>query len=469
MTKLLATAGPASSSPQVLRDLMEAGVDAFRLNFSHGSIKEHLELLGRIRSLSKSTGRKVAVLQDLAGPKIRVGEMTGGGVALLPGSEVTISVRPATGTSTLFSTTYRNLPQDVKKGHIILLDDGLLSLEVLKVTEDAVRCRVVKGGLLRSRKGMNLPGTNIRTPALTAKDRRDLQAGLAAGADYVALSFVRSPDDILKVRRAMAKAGSKAWVIAKIERPEAVRRIDDILDVSDGIMVARGDLGVEMEIERVPLLQKDLIRRANQADKLVITATQMLESMVVNPAPTRAEVSDIANAIMDGTDAVMLSGETSVGKYPVRTVEIMDRIIRKTENFLGESGPFPVWDRVNPGNPVLDSLGHATRRFCTDLRPSAICNESKTGNTALFLSKSRPFIPIVTFSQYEETVRRMALFWGITPVRMKSCSGRERLSRAVIDFAVGQSLARKGEYLVMVTGQPRKPHFLGAIDILQVP
>jgi len=468
MSKILATAGPASSSSEVLQGLLDAGVDAFRLNFSHGTAKEHIEILGRIRTLSKAMGRNVAILQDLAGPKIRVGEMLKGGAALLPGSEVTIVTRPLVGTSTLFSTSYRNLPRDVQKGHAILLDDGLLALEVTQVTENAVQCRVVKGGVLRSRKGMNLPGTRIQAPALTRTDLKHLEVGLSAGVDYVALSFVRSADDLLKAKRAISRHGSRAWVIAKIERPEAVERMDEIIDASDGIMVARGDLGVEMAVERVPLLQKELIRRANQADKLVITATQMLESMVLNPTPTRAEVSDIANAIMDGTDVVMLSAETSVGKHPVRTVEFMDRIIRETESFLGRNGSFPVWDRINPGNPVLDSLGHATRRICTDLRAAVICNQSKTGRTALFLSKSRPFIPIVTFSEHEETVRRLALFWGTIPVFRKRVSGRDKLMRLAVEFATQEDLAGKGDTLVIVTGQPEKPNFVGAIDVLQL-
>ena len=331
-TKIVATIGPASRSPEMLERLIQAGVNVFRLNFSHGTHEEHFEVIRAARDIAARLHRPVALLQDLSGPKIRTGKVAGNGVELVKGARLAITTDTSIeGTAELISTTYEPLPRDVKAGDSILLDDGNLELRVVGVSDGRVLCEVVDGGMLRSHKGMNLPGVALSTPALTEKDRRDLQFGVQHQVDYVAMSFVRRAEDVLEAKALIRSMGEAIPVIAKIEKPEAVDNLESILAATDGVMVARGDLGVELGTEDVPIVQKRIIAMANAAGKVVITATQMLESMIENPRPTRAEASDVANAILDGTDAVMLSGESAVGKYPVETVETMARIADYTE------------------------------------------------------------------------------------------------------------------------------------------
>ncbi|MBI5142980.1 MAG: pyruvate kinase [Nitrospirae bacterium] len=416
MTRIVATVGPSSSSHPMLRKLVDAGVDVFRLNFSHGLREDHCRVIGDIRRVCKEARRDVAVLQDLGGPKIRTGMMKDGEITLETGAATTITTRNLVGTPEQFSTSYNKLPRDVGIGDPVLLNDGAIALEVVSIAGSEINCHVVRGGALRDRKGMNLPKTSISAPSVTPKDILDLRAGLDAGVDYVALSFVRRVDDVLAVRKMLDKRRSGAHLIAKMEKPEAIANMKAVIEAAHGIMVARGDLGVEMEAEKVPFIQKNLIHQANRAGRCVITATQMLESMVSNPTPTRAEVSDVANAIIDGTDAVMLSAETSVGRYAVEAVLAMDRIALETEAYLSGHDYFREHRGVNPDHPVYDSLGRATRRLCEDLGVPAIAAFTESGETALFLSKSRPAAPIFAFTANETAFRRMRLYRGVTPI-----------------------------------------------------
>lgn len=453
-TRIVATLGPASSEPRILRALIEAGVDVFRLNFSHSTREAHRATIQHLREMSQDVGREVAILQDLCGPKIRVGEIAQGSIELVSEMEVTLTPRQEVGTGTRIPVSYKNLPQDVSADHRILLDEGRIALEVLAVANDEMRCRVIRGGTLRSRKGINLPGTPLSTPSVTAKDMRDLAVGLEEGVDFIALSFVRKAEDVYHVRRILDKHKKTAQIIAKIEKPEAVQHLDEIIAAADGILIARGDLGIEMDLEAVPLLQKEIIRRANEADKYVITATQMLESMTTNPSPTRAEVADVANAIIDGTDAVMLSGETAVGAYPVEAVKVLDRIARVTENYLTTHRPVWNWTRINPVHPILDSLGHAALQLTQNLQAKAIVAFSPTGGTALFLSKSRPFVPIVIFTDRKEALRRMRLFWGVVPVWAGAMQNQNELREQATAYLRSERIAKEGERFLLILGSP---------------
>ena len=465
-TKIVATLGPASSDTETLKRLIKGGVDIFRLNFSHGTRDSHRETIHLIRETTKALGTEVAILQDLCGPKIRVDQMENDAVDIIPDSEVTITTKKVLGTSTRFSCAYKPLPRDVLPGNRILLDDGRLELMVLSASGEEVLCRVIRGGELKSRKGMNLPGTAISSPSVTQKDAKDFVVGLEEGVDFVALSFVRHPDDIRKVRRLLVKHGKSMQIIAKIEKPEAIEYIDEIIDAADGIMVARGDLGIEMELERVPILQKNLIRRANEADKYVITATQMLDSMMERSVPTRAEVADVANAIIDGTDAIMLSGETAAGEFPLEAVQTMDRIAKTTEAYLQTARPEWDWSRINPGHPVMDAVGHAAYSLYDDLDAKAIAAFTAAGNTALFLSKSRPFAPILAFTAKRETFRRMRIFWGVVPILDTAITARDELRARAIEHVRKNEIAEPGDRVLIVSGT----HFgqIGATNGIEI-
>jgi len=404
-TKIVATLGPASSDSETIHKLIAAGVDLFRLNFSHGTHDSHREVIHRVRKVSREIGIEVGILQDLCGPKIRVGVMQGGSVTLEEQSAVTITTRKIEGTPDCIPCEYPSVSEDVKPGERILLDDGSIALHVDSVTEGEIQCTVVQGGDLKDHKGMNLPETRVSSPALTEKDKKDLHFGLQEDVDFVALSFVRDPDDLHELRSIIKGDNKHARLIAKIEKPEAIDKIDEIIDATDGIMVARGDLGVEMDVARVPMLQKEIIRRANAADRYVITATQMLESMIHHPYPTRAEVTDVATAVIDGTDAVMLSGETAAGEYPVKAVEMMDHIARVTEEYLRERPPNWDWARVNPETVIHDAIGHAVLQLWKDMDVKSIATFTTSGGTGIYLSKSRPFSPIIVFTPELEAQR----------------------------------------------------------------
>ena len=410
--KIVATLGPASMEPEIVRRLIAAGMNVARLNFSHGDRELHRATFERVRRESAAAGVPIAVLADLSGPKIRVGAMQGGAVDLRQGATVTVTTEDVLGTAERISTSYRALPRDVRRGDPILLDDGALRLEVRDVVGGEVRCEVMVGGTLRDRKGMNLPGTPLSTPAITEKDRLDLEFARELGVDFFALSFVRRPEDVIEAK---ALAGDIP-VIAKIEKPEAIDAREAIADAADGLMVARGDLGVEAGFDKVPLMQKRLIRDAAARGKPVIVATQMLESMISSPVPTRAEVSDVANAVLDGADALMLSGETAVGAYPVEAVRRMAAVIEEIESSdLYRLQPEPVLiEEYSFDNAIARAAVKAARDL--DLKALAVYTES--GHSASLVSAYRPNTTILGLSRHDGSLRRMALCWGVSPVRI---------------------------------------------------
>ena len=417
MTKILATLGPASAKTDIMLDLIAAGVDAFRLNCSHASIADLRRDVELIRSTSRLSRRATAVVMDLQGPRLRVGRLRNGEpVVLKKGARVRITTNDVPGTAEEISTNFKKLPKTVKKGLEIRLDDGTIVLTVLKTGVDWVDCEVLLGGTLKEHKGINLPGASIDLPALTTKDLRDLAMGLQLGIDHVALSFVRSPDDVLRARKIIKKAGLPTRVIAKIEHPDALDRIDDILDAADGIMVARGDLAVELSAAEVPALQKMLVRKANDAGKLSIVATQMLESMISHAQPTRAEASDVANAVYDGADVVMLSGESAVGLYPVETVTVMTDIIRKAEdsNFRYRFIPHGLSD--SPDTGFAHALSRASHDACEVTGTKLVIVYTMTGWSARIMSKYRPKAPIIAMTPLKATYNQLALYWGMNPL-----------------------------------------------------
>jgi pyruvate kinase len=471
-TKIVATIGPASRDAATLERLVDAGVDVLRLNFSHGDHSGHLEVIETARAIAQRKDKSIALLQDLSGPKIRTGRVRDPeGIELQDGARLTITTDESVqGTPDRISTTYKALPRDVKRGDRILLDDGNLELRVVGTEKETVGCEVVHGGRLKSNKGMNLPGVGLSTPALTEKDRRDLAFGLANGVDYVALSFVRQPADILEAKSLVAAAGSKAPVIAKIEKREAVDQLPAVLDAADGVMVARGDLGVELSTEEVPTLQKRIIESANGAGKVVITATQMLESMIDNPRPTRAEASDVANAILDGTDAVMLSAETATGRFPVAAVETMGRIAGYTEQHLTLRRS-PTHRRASstqlPGAPlVARSLARVAATVAEELQCRLIVVFTESGSTARLVSSFRPVAPIVAITRHELVYRQLALWWGVVPY----FSGAREITTDEM-ILHGQAMLKErgivkvGDTILMLAGQT---HTAGGTNMLRV-
>src|SRR6266581_6352817 len=458
-TKIVCTIGPATNSEERLEQLMRAGMNVARLNFSHGTHSDHAIAIDRIRAISARLGWPIAILQDLQGPKIRTGELEGGQpVKLDDGAEITITTRPVVGNAQTIATTYTPLPQDVKVGDRILLDDGLLELRVLNSNETDVQCEVVHGGMLKEHKGINLPGVAVSAPALTEKDREDLRFGVMHDVDYVALSFVRQPEDVLEakylIRQFQVEKGEKEQaktlpLIAKLEKPEAVAHLDQILDVVDGVMVARGDLGVEMAPEKVPLIQKRIIARCNDLGLPVITATQMLESMITNPRPTRAEASDVANAILDGTDAVMLSAETAAGVYPVEAVQMMVRIAQETEAGNGTARQ-PQCKRLTQAHAV----SHAARALTEEASVQAIVVFTRSGTSAHLISKDRPRTPILVYTPSERVYQQLALWWGVWPHRIEMQGSTEELIDVVDQRLQDDKLIQRGEHVVIMGGLP---------------
>lgn len=452
-TKIVCTIGPASRSPEKLEHLIAAGMNVARLNFSHGSHEEHEEVIVRLREIAARLGRPLAILQDLAGPKIRIGEIATGTVHLQADARFILTTEAVPGDAHRVSITYPALPRDVRPGDTLLLNDGALELSVEETREDEVICRVVVGGPLSSHKGINVPTRSLRVPSITEKDRDDLAFGLERGVDYVALSFVRSSADVLQARRLMAERGRIVPLIAKIEKHEALAHIDEIIEVVDGIMVARGDLGVETPLEKVPLVQKMLIHKCNRAGKPVITATQMLRSMVNNPRPTRAEVTDVANAILDGTDAVMLSEETAVGKYPVEAVQMMVRIAEDAESGF----PFSAWtSRLEPGEPVSlpEAVSRAACALAENIRARSIITFTQSGSTARLVAKYRPRPPILAPTPLEETYRRLALIWGVIPILSETTQTTDEMMEKAFAAARRAGLVKRGDTVVITAGVP---------------
>ncbi len=454
--KIVATMGPSSSDPGTILQLVEHGVDVARLNFSHGRQEDHAAVLGHIRAASRRLVKAVAVLQDLQGPKIRTGPLRAGqaGVQVETGAEIVITTEgEVLGDAGLVSTTYPHLAEDVRPGDRLLLDDGLLEFRVLETDGVRVRAEVVEGGLLGEHKGINLPGVALRVEALSEKDASDLHFGLAHGVDYVALSFVRSAADVHACRREMERAGRVVPVIAKIEKAEALASLDSVVAAADGLMVARGDLGVEIQPERVPGLQKDIVRKANAAGKPVIIATQMLESMMEHPRPTRAEASDVANAVWDGADAVMLSDETAVGRYPLLAVEMMDRIVRQAEE-TPSAARAPRLDPPPPPAAFTDVVAAAACRSALQAGAVAVACFTLGGTTARLLSRHRPHVPIVAFSPDQSIRRRLALLWGVVPKVMEPVRNPDVMCQLVSDRLLEEKLARPGDTVVLVYGSP---------------
>ncbi len=451
-TKIVATLGPASDSPETIRSLMEAGVDVFRLNASHGTHAEHGARIDAVRRLGAETGRTEAILLDLQGPKIRLGTFKNGGCELIEGETFILTTETIEGDCQRATINYPDFPRDVKPGDRVLIADGSVELRVLASEGNAVRCRVVVGGPVSDRKGVNLPGVAVSTPSLTEKDIADLQFGLAAGIDLVALSFVRRGDDVLRLRRFLDQAGAALPIVAKIEKPEAWKNFDEILDVSDGIMVARGDLGVEMALEKVPQIQKAIIERCRQRARFVITATQMLESMVASPVPTRAEVSDVANAIEDGTDAVMLSAETSAGRYPIEASRMMARIAAETDcaHHRGGFQHSPLPPNPGPAEIVADAAYRAARLAS----PAAIAVFTDSGATARLVARYRPPVPIYAFTPSAAVVRQLNAVYGVRPLLVPAQESSDTLLATVDRLLQARAGLKPNDAVVIVAGFP---------------
>jgi pyruvate kinase len=450
-SKIVCTIGPACSSPRMLARLLRAGMDVARLNFSHSTHEEHARNIAQLRAASRELKKTIAILGDLQGPKIRTGALAGTAPVLLrAGQKFVITTARVLGDSTRVSTTFRPLPREVRRGDRILLSDGLIELRVEKVRGKEVICEVVNGGELGEHKGINLPGVKLRVPAITRKDREDLAFALKQGADYIAASFVRRPEDVLLAKSLIRRAGHDTPVIAKLEKPEAIENLDAILRVADGVMVARGDLGVEMSPERVPVAQKTIIARAREFRRPVITATQMLESMTENPRPTRAEASDVANAIFDGSDAVMLSAETASGKYPVEAVSMMARIIEEAEASITEFPPPSSREQLKVAETVAELVCRASR----ELHMKLIAVFTHSGFTARLVSRYRPLVPVIAFSPEAETRRRMALIWGIMPKDIEDTRKIDNLATVAEKRLLRERLVRKGDVIGIVAGTP---------------
>jgi pyruvate kinase len=440
---------------QGLAALIDAGMDIARLNFSHGTHAEHAERLTLLRRLAKARGKTLAILQDLQGPKIRTGALQGGqAVELRAHSMVTLTTRPLPGDSRTISTNYQDLPSEVKAGNRILISDGLMELCVERVKGSAIECRVVSGGILTEHQGINLPGIPLKISALTGKDREDLKFGLDHGVDYVALSFVRRPEDVLQLKNLLKRAKRRPAVVAKLEKPEAIDRLEDILQVTDAVMVARGDLGVELAPEKVPVIQKHVIERANAMKIPVITATQMLESMTVNPRPTRAEASDVANAIFDGTDAVMLSAETASGRYPVESVRMMARIVSAAE-ISTRYGWHGRNRRAASGNmTVPESICESVAHMTDALNIAAIAVFTQSGSSARLISKYRPRVPVFAFSPLHEITRRTALYWGVHPVHMPPVQSTDNMVDEAAAWLRKSGEVKPGDVIAVIAGTP---------------
>ncbi len=465
-TKIIATIGPASIKKTTLRRMILAGMDMARINMSHGDHAQHREIIKNIRELSAELKKPVGIILDLRGPKIRTGRLKGGrAVYLKKNSKIRITVREIEGDENVISTTYKGLVKDVKIGDRILLDNGLIELKVVDKEEDAVICKVLNSGLLGENKGINLPGVKISVPTLTEKDKKDVEFGVNNDIDYFALSFVRTAENIKELKSLISSYGKEIPVIAKIEKPEAVKNIDHILEVADAVMVARGDLGVEIRPEQVPGVQKSIIYKSILANRPVITATQMLESMTENPLPTRAEASDVANAIYDGSDAVMLSEETAAGRYPVRSVQMMARIA-----FRAEKSPFMKYNIQPEKEPedIVYAVARSAVNISEDVDSKAIMVFSVSGRTAKLISRYRPARPIFSFSPEVKVYNRLSLVWGINPLIVPAIQDAKRLLEEGEKIMLQSGLLKKGDLVIVVTGLALKAGSTNLIKIHRI-
>jgi len=453
-TKIICTIGPASRTPQMLKDLIVSGMDVARLNLSHGDQDYHAENIRLVRQASEEAGRPVAILIDLQGPKLRVGKLEGEGIFLHEGEEIVLTTRPLLGHPGEIPVQYSDLPQFVAPGDRILLDDGLMEIVVLEAAGTEIRCQVITGGLLESNKGMNLPRAHTSIASISEKDKKDLGFALEHQADWIGLSFVRSADDVQALKELIQNQccfGRPVPVVAKIEKPEAVQSIDAIIAVSDGIMVARGDLGIETSPEEVPLVQKTIIAKCNQAGVPVITATQMLDSMIRNPRPTRAEASDVANAILDGSDAIMLSGETAVGKYPLEALRTMVKIAERAE--AGMERAFPLRRTLeSKTKSIAEAVSHATCETARDLDAAAIITPTVSGHTARMISRHRPVTPIVAVTPSPMVQRQLRMYWGVYPLLAKRTASTDEMLAAATSVARAHGFVKPGDLIVMTAG-----------------
>lgn len=471
--KIIATLGPSTEDENVLRNIIQAGMDIARLNFSHGTHEEHTKRIRRIRKISEELNKPVTILQDLQGPKLRVGQLPSEGVLLEKGDVVSLTpvyeipnIEKKNKDVIRLPLDVPNLARAVNKGDRILLDDGNLELEVTGVIEDSVSAVVVLGGKLTSHKGVNLPGVDLKIPGFTEKDREDLEFGLQQGIDAVAISFVSRPEDVIVVKEAireMAPNRIPPPVIAKLERPQAIANLEEIIQVTDGVMVARGDLGVETSPSSVPIFQKKIIDSAYHHAKFVITATQMLDSMINNPRPTRAEASDVANAILDGTDAVMLSGETAIGKYPIEAVRMMDSIIKEAEANYKEWG-YQEKNRLEPTQIDAVAITRAAGELALDRNVAYIAVLTQSGKTALLMSKVHPTVPILAFTPEMETYRNLSLYWGVKPYQVPHATTIEDMVAFVEEAIIATTTIKPDDQIIFVSGLPigdmRPPNFL---------
>lgn len=454
-TKIVCTLGPSSNTEEKIELLVRNGMDVARINFSHGTHKDHSRIISILRKVSDRYNLSLPILADLQGPKIRVGKMKDGSQILNSGDYVTLTSEDIEGTSDKIPIDYQGLAKDATEGNKILMDDGLLELKVVKKNEDSVVAQVVVGGELKSRKGVNLPDVKISMPSLTEKDIKDLEHAVKEDVDYIAMSFVRSANDIQEVISRVRAAGSQAGIIAKIEKPEAVKVIEEIIEEANGIMVARGDLGIEIASERVPMVQKNIIDRCRKAGKPVITATQMLDSMIHNPRATRAESSDVANAVLDGTDAVMLSGETAAGEYPIEAIQAMDKICRSVEqnashiyNSLGYRKP--EWKEKQ----VIESLAYSCVMLGENVEAKAISTITHSGSTARRIAKFRPRVPIVAFTESDKVRRQLGLVWGVRPVKIGEIFDTDKSVKLMEEYLKRHGMVDKEDRVIIATGMP---------------
>ncbi|WNS46374.1 pyruvate kinase [Paenibacillus sp. MMS20-IR301] len=453
-SKIVCTIGPASESLENIKKLILAGMNVARLNFSHGDFEEHGARINTIRQASKELGKTVAILLDTKGPEIRTGKLEVEPIELVQDEYLTLTTEEILGDQNRISITYNNLPNDVQVGSTILIDDGLIGLTVVDIQGTEIKTRIVNGGTIKSKKGVNVPGVSISLPGITEKDTNDIIFGIGQDIDFIAASFVRKASDVLEIRALLEKHNaSHIQIISKIENQEGVDNLDEILAVSDGMMVARGDLGVEIPAEDVPLAQKLMIQKCNIAGKPVITATQMLDSMQRNPRPTRAEASDVANAIFDGTDAIMLSGETAAGKYPVESVLTMSRIAEKAESALNHREIF-MKQQIAQETTVTEAISQSVAISALDLNAKAIISSTVTGHTARVVSKYRPKSQIIAVTTQERTMRQLALVWGVTPVFGKEATSTDELLETALNGGKASGLVQAGDLVVITAGIP---------------